>query len=423
MTFDDLVPEILAEEQAAGVTRLHDWLAEQATWLSAQLYHVGDAELRERYLALRGAVEAWLWPAPAVVGADTAAYAPTATDSDLVIDDPEVNDLETGDLETGDDQDDEQAEPSAESAKPGTTEVQGTADGDGAVPPPPPPGQLVADALDRLWQDIAAASETARYAAAFAAAGPGSREPDLLQRATCLWKWIHLVCLRVPADIGEDLRARAREAVEAVGNEPTEPDGREGDFLIPPLPTAQYAGADVRYQPPTGPAEIPVDGSVERMVGIAVQMTWLAWHDPAVRVGWEVANSGSTLVPFTADHLGTYNRRIEGLRAAPPGLAVTSLIKLDELIRGVVPLPLPAKGSWWWSEVAESGRILVSLFGNQVTLPEVGSPYQPLLGDTVEKGCPVRPEDAPEVGLDAIAWVLRARSEERKGRVAYVSDP
>ena len=311
MTFDDLVPEILAEEQAAGASRLHGWLAEQATWLSAQAYSVGDVELRERYLALRGAVEAWLWSALAVAKADTVAGADTdehagaVTDGDLALDDQRASDLETGGGQA-----DEPADPPVESVQSGVTEALAATESDEKVSPPPPE-KLLADALDSLWQDIAGTRKTAGYAAAFAATNPVPPETDPLQRATRLWKWIHLVCLRVPADVAEVLRARAWEAAAATANQPVRPNSQEDDLLIPPLPAAEYPGADVHYQLSPGPDEISAGDSVERMVGIAAHMTWLARHDPAVRVGWEVVNSGSTLVPFAADHLGTYDRRVE----------------------------------------------------------------------------------------------------------------
>jgi hypothetical protein len=166
------------------------------------------------------------------------------------------------------------------------------------------------------------------------------------------------------------------------------------------------------------------DADVALMLGIATQMSWLARYDPAVMAGHHRANPASKLAPFDEHSRGTYHRTLGNWLQTLPRPEVKSLAPVDELIRGVVPVPLPAADSWWRTRVAESGQTLVRLFGNVITIPELGSPYKQLLDEgVVAPGySPLRSQDAPGVAPDTVAWVLRVRSPGDKSRVIYVSD-
>ena len=65
-----------------------------------------------------------------------------------------------------------------------------------------------------------------------------------------------------------------------------------------------------------------------------------------------------------------------------------SLVRLDELIRGVVPVPLPAQDSWWRSRVRESELALAGMLGDSVWMPQFGSPYKTLLDQGLVGGKP-----------------------------------
>jgi hypothetical protein len=437
MAFDDEVLAILAAEREAGSSRLRGWLRKQAMWLWEQADEVEDAALQERYLGLFAAIQSWLHPSARIAPPSSNARAAVPPQTKEV---PEPGDgieigenagvliasapLVPGEIpEAGERRDDEPGQP-ADSGFDSTP---------GDPPAPPNAEQVAADALQDLWHEMLEREATAGYAAAIERDSPSPLEPgpesEAITRARQVWVRIHLVCLRLPAAMAAGLRAEALWAAtsdtllgtaDATATSP-------GEYLIPPLPVAGYAGVDIGDEQGGEPEGEGGSAEVGRMLRIARQMLWLAQHDPSVMVGFGIANSGASLVPFNKDLLSIYRNLVDDKLKTPPECVAHSLVRLDELIRGVVPVPLPAADSWWRSRVGDSEQAMASLVGDEVTMPPIGSPYTSLrdggrvggkLRDIV-----ISPAAAPGTASGNVAWVLLAQEGDSKGRVVYVSGP
>jgi hypothetical protein len=421
MTFDDEVPTILAAEREAGSCRLSGWLREQGTWFGYQAYDIEDAALRERYLGLRAAIESWLFPSPDGT--------------------PEVGEIrESAISPPGLGETPEAGEPQG----PKEPELPANSGDEPGHPEPPLPlptdQQVAADALDRLWREMLDREVTLGYATAMERADPKPPEPGLepepaapgpdaeaIARARRVWEWIHLVCLRLPAAAAAELRAEAQQAVARVtGSRGTDTGVRPPvEQLIPSLLVVGYPGVDIGYEPDGARDGESGQAEVAHLLRIASEMQWLADHDPAAMVGFGIANSSTVLLPFSKNDLGIYRNFLDDKLRTPPEPSALSLARLDELIRGVVPVPLPAADSWWRSRVKESEQALARLVGDQVRMPQFGTPYKSLLAQDMVGGKPpditVRPVDAPGTASGHVAWVLLAQVGDGKGRVVYVS--
>jgi hypothetical protein len=425
MAFDDIVPKILMAERHAGSDQLSHWLYEQAIWCFSEAYTSDDAELRRLYLELHRAMKDWLFLAPppadgtasetvrsgdaeatsdARTSGDTEA-SPADSDraggppspADTVSDDPALSDNPTPPV--GASQPDEQI-----------------AAGQAALPDSPPASaeQVVAEKLDRLWGDVRSERASARYAAAFQSVAADRPDADPAARARRIWEWIHLVCLRLSSEDADFLRLRAQDAVAATADaDEASPD----EYLVPPLAVIGYRGVDVGHEQ----VSTATDGLVG-MARLARQMDWLVQHDPAVRVGYRIVNSSAKLMPFTAISRELYHRQVEAKLKAPAEQELSELIRLDEMIRGVVPVPLPSAGSWWRSRLDESERALTSVTRQEVGLPQVNTSYKSLLdsgtigsdGDNMR----IAAEDTDRAGPGDVAWVLRAWSGDGRNRDA-----
>jgi hypothetical protein len=404
MAFEEIAPRILAAERDAGSDRLSTWLKQQGKWFADQAYDIADAELRALYFGLREAVEAWLWEP-----AEDGAQAPASAGEDAGAADM-LTALVAGEPAPG---------------RPGETdETEGPADqtatrqdmtGSDPGEQEPEHGSVadepsVAEKLGLLWQRIRKWDASAKYAAAFEKADPGAAELD---QAACLWEWIHLVGLRLPMDKADQLRAMAQDAA---GAEHADVAGA-GTYLVPPLPEVGYEGVNIGYEQPG-----PVEG-VALMLASAQQMDWLAEHDPAVMVGYEIINRGGTLMRFDDGKRDMYQGLVATKLKREP--EISELVQLDELIRGVVPVPMPSEDSWWRSRLKQSEQTLTECLGEKVRVPQVGTPYKSLLDQGLidSQGLRISVADANGPPRGNVAWVLRAWSNQKhqvRGRVVYV---
>jgi len=413
MAFDDQVPAILAMERESGSGRLSGWLRVQGAWFWDQACDVEDPGLRELYLGLRAAVHDWLFPAsdPGPPPGDGSAELPLDRARALDILPPGTGELDGADTAPREDEpsamaDDAQEDPVEEPPRPPTAE------------------EAAASALDAIWTELVY-NEPSGYAAAIEDADPGPLELDegAADRAGRHWERIHLACLRLP--VAEAGRWHAAAWAAAVGSPEVDADVvASAEYLIPPLPVVGYPGVDTGYDPADVPEGDPADADIAHLLRILRQMSWLAEHDPATKAGFGIANTSSVLLPFTGDRLGIYRNYTDDMLKTPPERRGNRLIRLDELIRGVVPVPLPAPDSWWRSQVMESELALTSMLGDEVWLPQFGSPYKTLLDQGFVGGKPqditVRAADAAGATPGTVAWVLVARFGGSRGRVIYV---
>jgi hypothetical protein len=436
MAFDDEVLAILAAEREVGSGRLRSWLRKQAMWFWEQADEVENAALQERYLGLFEAIQSWVHPSTHVAPAsndEQAAVSPESEEASETGENAETHETAgvffasaspvSGEMpEAGERQDDEPVQP------------RDSGDDPGRIDPPMPPTaeQVAADALDRLWREVQEREATAGYAAAIERDGPNPPEPGpglaAITRAQHAWVRIHQVCLRLPAVTAAGLRAEAqRAAMPGALSGFADAAASPGEYLIPPLPVVGYPGVRIGDERGGDLGSERGNAEVGRMLRIARQMLWLAQHDPAVMVGFGIANSGASLVPFNENLLSIYRNHVDDKLKTPPECVAHSLVRLDELIRGVVPVPLPAADSWWRSRVGDSERALAILVGDEVTVPRIGSPYRPLRDEGRVGGklrdIAVSPAVAPGAASGTVAWVLLAQEGDSKGRVVYVSGP
>jgi hypothetical protein len=401
MAFDEIASRILAAERDAGSDRLSNWLKQQGRWFADQAYDVADAdaELRALYFGLREAVEAWLWQpdedgaqAPASVGADagTDGLLASAAASEPAFTRPD-------ETEGPDDQTAPQLDLTASDPD---EEEHGSAAGEPSI----------AESIDILWQWVREWDASAKYAAAFDKSDPRGAGLDPAVR---LWEWVHLVGLRLPADEAGQLRAFAQAAI---GAQDADADAA-GIYLVPPLPKAGYDGVNIGCEQ-TGSA-----GGVALMLASAQQMDWLAGHDPAVMAGYRTG----ALMPFDHKKRDHYHGVVTTkLNREPEN---SELVQLDELIRGVVPVPMPSEDSWWRSRLKQSEQTLTERLGDKVQVPQIGTPYLSLLDqDLIDNPGLLRISVADANGPPRgnVAWVLRAWSDHKhqqvRGRVVFVDE-
>jgi hypothetical protein len=330
---------------------------------------------------------------------------------------------------------------------------ESAADGDGDAgdpaleAPAPTPEAAIAGRLSAVWRVLRRQGGTASYAVAFEEAGQAPQEEEPAECARRLWTWMHLLSLRVPAAQGDELRIWfAREANKAVGDTDEKPaDDEAGDaggaalvpagglspdeYLVPPLGIIGFDGSDAGARP--GDTKGDTSDALARMALLARQVDWLAAHDPAVRTGFLNINRDPELRQLNDRSRENYRLAFSTRLPAVRSPTADSLVRLDEAIRGIVPVPMPSADSWWRQRLDETGRTLKDKLGEQVFVPTVKASYQ-LLRDSGTVG-----DDANNVRIDAsdtdsakkgdVAWVLRARIKRASGegpddraRVVYV---
>lgn len=206
------------------------------------------------------------------------------------------------------------------------------------------PADVAAGGLRALWEQLRDDPIAGRYC-------PGYGQPADDQAEVAIeWLWtaLFLVCLRLPREQAEDVRRRAQEAIvgypEAARLAPLAPDGQPADGDDDPKlrELRQAAAAD----------------ALQRWPGLAADVTWLAWlawHDEGVQCAHDESNALG-ISPFGGDEplrqLFTENftdklKELSSAAGADPDDEIRQLAKVDEALRGVVPIPLPQPGSWW----------------------------------------------------------------------------
>lgn len=111
------------------------------------------------------------------------------------------------------------------------------------------------------------------------------------------------------------------------------------------------------------------------------EMLWLVEHDAGLHIAVEQLTKGwdTTYVPITDEHREQYRttagRRYDTHREAQERDRAWTMTKLDELVRGVLPLPLPQRGSWWDTKLQTLGTMLAAV-NPQAAFDPVGQTYE-----------------------------------------------
>jgi hypothetical protein len=255
----------------------------------------------------------------------------------------------------------ESASPAVPGTDPATTDEQdgteeGTAASEDAIENSAEldPADIAAGRLLALWEDLRKDPTAGRYC-------PGYGEPGASPaagRIERLWMCLFLTCLRLPREQAEDVRQRARDAMADY------PDAAQ---LLPLVPEGLPRDDEPRLRKLR---QVAVDDALQRWPGLDEDVSWLAWlawHDEEAHCAHGESNTlgisrfsdeDSLRQLFTAN----FTDKLEDLRKISAANATEAdngtqadgseaearrLAKVDEALRGVVPIPLPQPGSWW----------------------------------------------------------------------------
>ncbi|MET7394595.1 hypothetical protein ABZS66_13995 [Dactylosporangium sp. NPDC005572] len=289
-----------------------------------------------------------------------------------------------------------------------------------------PPAERLADELAALWRELAADDVIGPFARQFRAAEE-SGEP-----AWDTWARIHLLRLRVATGDADEIRERAVGAVRRLdpGYAPT-------NEFVPGLPVLGRAGDDLRGTVELSAAAVagledPTRPDRRKLHELVRRFVWLAAHDPSVWVGGASLLAGQDgLQRFEtkqAQILQTeIGQRLNDLLEADAGSAaeMRALANVDELLRGVVPLPLPAKGSWWLERLAETYDMLSGHIRNRDYDLAVRPPhlwYSKLVGQRKLDETSLAVPGVPPAEEGKVLWTLRFPrivDPPETGRVLY----
>ena len=283
------------------------------------------------------------------------------------------------------------------------------ADGPRPVSPPPAPEDVLHARLRELWDRQRDRPRVEPYIAAFEQIGtPGD--------PIGLWTWLHLLRLRLPEAEARELSDAAwsavRETAERFGSEGADITPKDLDrFLVPPIAFLEYEGRE--WQVPPSPLQDP---SAALFAKTATRMYQLTEIDPAVRCGYYQVDAGKDRLSEFDDrrrrsYRATLQRCLDRLSGGHPD-PLLALIDVDEAARGIVPVPLPAEGSWWEQTLSELRTVLSNL---KATLPEIRSSYTPDQASGSQDVKLSQQDVAPlRAAKGQIAWILRAGTPQRQ---------
>jgi hypothetical protein len=275
--------------------------------------------------------------------------------------------------------------------------------------PSPPPGGRLGAVVDRMLTDQAAAlgKPTDRPTA----------DPDL-------WRWAHLLLLRVPEEAAAGWRAEL-SAVAAVPDGPLHPiPGSPERVLIPGVLAARPdAPADPRLGDPTG---VPTE-----VTAAATAVLWMTDHDPGLMHGLQavykfgmirLADRGQR--PLYQNALvALYGRYAAAERAGRTDEALAAWVELDEAVHSVGHVPLPADGSWW-ADLLSAARGTVARVRPRVPsarVLELSGEYADARGQADQYDAEVPGPVPPGHVSRCVRMVLKVGGTERPGRVFFRS--
>lgn len=270
----------------------------------------------------------------------------------------------------------------------------------------PKDGQALA-VLENVWQGLADSGERARYVHAYGDVPDASPT----EQAQWLLRRLDWVALRLTATEAARIRVELDKARGLLGL------GEPGELLASqPLPN-----------------DDPLAGhSFAALAGTLRAMRLLADQDETIQCGlYSASASGPT--PFSDKETTRFdyhlNDHVKKLAATRAGSAdeLTVLAKLDEIARGLVPVPVPERGSAWFAALDRfTDPIRVHPARSVLTAVDVIEPagqyavLKHLFGDAKKISLE---QSAPGTKVGEVVWILRnPRSEAKddRGRCLYV---
>jgi len=282
--------------------------------------------------------------------------------------------------------------------------------------PEPPARTSLADDLDAMWERLRDDEPTGAYARRMDEKAAGG---DPVEDR---WQRIHLLCLRLPEETARAVRQEARDVAARHVEIPA-----GADELLPGLDGP--GGIDGDWKGPDPEARFAA------LQPIARRLAWLAENDPAVFILHAELQYDPARVerpdPQEAQlYRRTIGSKMDRLADAEQGSEAEfdALIGLDEMFRGLVPLPLPQEGSWWTRSLREVREALIDGRPEAAKYSLLGSrssflAFKERLHKTQNIAAGPDWLSPPVRGHDQIVWILRIPwgiTGDRVGRVIYL---
>jgi hypothetical protein len=307
------------------------------------------------------------------------------------------------------------------------------------------PEECVNTALRDLWERLAADRETAAFAADYRLEeDSGTDTADLARQR---WERLHLMCLRVRSASAEQWRQEAYRQISAVllknGHEPGEIHPTEGGPVdsqpeIPSLTEIDYAGT----APLTADGGLPeqLATSAERLderwmplARYAAVAYWLDEHDPQLYGG--LAGLHTAVRGLTPPGTRSESYRSElidrvddlSIEHSDDRTELSRAVSVDEAIRGLVPIPFPARGSWWDAFNTGLTELVTKHLPSHAFVPMTRAPFTSVATQVEKESPQLSSELVHKYHLSpGVVWVLRLGypenivSAQSKARVVYV---
>lgn len=256
------------------------------------------------------------------------------------------------------------------------------------------------------------------------------------------WTWLWLTFLRLPEDLAERWRGRARELLTSAGPPNDAPVWHElpgdGEVLVEPAPL--FGAAGLRTSPEAAPHPdvatlLPTTSPYRAIRVVAGQVRELIELDHDLHHALESRRKTGLHPLRESDNLDDLRLdlayRLGDMAAAAPGSlhALEELRRLDEVLCSVVHVP-PAHPDSWWGRLAQRSRRILSDAAIQVradgTDVQIRVPQQlvdyatqrELLG-RYNVGCTVTGAPDSEVLACLRVW-MRSGGETHPARIVYV---
>jgi hypothetical protein len=295
-----------------------------------------------------------------------------------------------------------------------------------------------------LAADLAASTEARDYL--------GSAAPSSDATTAALWRWYHLVLLRMPIARAGEWRLRAAELDIArhdkASCEAADPDWQdlpllphqEEAVLLPPLTAAGVTG--VRLSKAGTPADWAAKAAgLDRLERIAHPLTEQAavmgtWISRLAEVDDQLNHAVESLAvrdlrPLRSprerqSYIDELARRLARAadQSAASGDQLRAAVALDEALRSVIHMPPAADKSWWAMIGRTSERLVLALYqrlrsqGNDVSVEVPGVMYSDARRQTSND---IALGVGGEVGqvLAGLRLWARIEGKEYRGRVVY----
>jgi hypothetical protein len=240
------------------------------------------------------------------------------------------------------------------------------------------------------------------------------------------WRTLSLIGLRLRSD------NQLNVALKGLRENPEFGDAWEGvEGRRTPAPVPDRTALDLLE---------PLSGENDKFIRNTLQeMCWIVEHDDGLKIAVEQLTSRHPYRAVDRNLREQYKLTARGRynnHHGPNGAEAWTLTELDELVRGVLPFPLPQRDSWWDRTLGRLYGMLAKISPQADTGQIIGEPYEPgqlgLWDKSGQVAVPskklseIAPTDRRRPRIGETLWVLRypcdtTGSGRKPGRIMYVS--